>query len=80
MKFTTIDGIACMSFTAPHFSPYVAYVDTQNLVAGQMLDATPKTGDPIHPKWFLQQVWLVFLSSCLHPGIRSVRLKSLKQE
>ena len=53
VKFTTIDGIACMSFTAPHFSPYVAYVDTQNLVAGQMLDATPKTGDPIHPKWFL---------------------------
>lgn len=53
VKFTTIDGIACMSFVAPHFSPYVAYVDTQNLVAGQMLDATPKTGDPIHPKWFL---------------------------
>ena len=53
VRFTTIDGIACMSFVPPHFSPYVIYVDTNNLVAGQMLDATPKTGDPIHPKWFL---------------------------
>lgn len=53
VRFTTIDGIACMSFVPPHFSPYVIYVDTNNLVAGQMLDSTPKTGDPIHPKWFL---------------------------
>ncbi len=51
-KFTTIDGIACISFTPPHFSPYVIYVDTSNLTAGT-LDSTPKTGDPIHPKWFL---------------------------
>jgi hypothetical protein len=51
-KFTTIDGIACMSFVPPHFSPYVIYVDTNNLIAGQMYDTTPKTGDPIHPKWF----------------------------
>lgn len=53
VRFTTVDGISCMSFVPPHFSPYVIYVDTNNLVAGQMLDATPKTGDPIHPKWFL---------------------------
>ncbi len=53
VRFTTIDGIACMSFVPPHFSPYVIYVDTNNLTAGQLLDATPKTGDPIHPKWFL---------------------------
>ncbi|MDE6917169.1 MAG: hypothetical protein K2P39_10285, partial [Lachnospiraceae bacterium] len=51
-RFTTIDGIACISFVPPHFSPYVIYVDTNNLIAGQMLDATPATGDPIHPKWF----------------------------
>ncbi len=51
-RFTTIDGIACISFVPPHFSPYVIYVDTSNLVAGKMLDATPATGDPIHPKWF----------------------------
>ena len=51
-RFTTIDGIACVSFVPPHFSPYVIYVDTNNLIAGQMLDATPATGDPIHPKWF----------------------------
>ena len=51
-RFTTIDGIACISFVPPHFSPYVIYVDTNNLIAGQTLDATPSTGDPIHPKWF----------------------------
>ncbi len=51
-RFTTIDGIACISFVPPHFSPYVIYVDTNNLVAGQTLDSTPSTGDPIHPKWF----------------------------
>lgn len=51
-RFTTIDGIACISFVPPHFSPYVIYVDTSNLTAGQTLDSTPKTGDPIHPKWF----------------------------
>ncbi len=51
-RFTTIDGIACVSFVPPHFSPYVIYVDTNNLIAGNMLDSTPATGDPIHPKWF----------------------------
>lgn len=51
-RFTTIDGIACISFVPPHFSPYVIYVDTHNLIAGQTLDSTPSTGDPIHPKWF----------------------------
>jgi hypothetical protein len=51
-KFTTIDGIACISFVPPHFSPYVIYVDKSNLIAGQMYDSTPATGDPIHPKWF----------------------------
>jgi len=51
-RFTTIDGIACVSFVPQHFSPYVIYVDTNNLIAGQMYDTTPATGDPIHPKWF----------------------------
>lgn len=41
-----------MTFTAEHFSPYVIYVDTGNLTAG-VADNTPKTGDGIHPKWFL---------------------------
>lgn len=52
-RFTTIDGVACISFTATHFSPYAIYVDTNNLIASQMMDATPQTGDFIHPKWFL---------------------------
>ena len=40
-------------FIPPHFSPYVIYVDTNNLIAGLSYDQTPQTGDPIHPKWFL---------------------------
>jgi hypothetical protein len=52
-KFTTISGVPCITFTAEHFSPYVIYVDTNNLTAGTISDATPKTGDGIHPKWFL---------------------------
>ncbi|MBD5530965.1 MAG: leucine-rich repeat protein [Lachnospiraceae bacterium] len=51
-RFTTINGIPCISFTATHFSPYTVYVDTSNLSAG-VSDSTPKTGDMIHPKWFL---------------------------
>lgn len=51
-KFTTVDGIPCVSFTATHFSPYTIYVDTNNLQVGYM-DSSPKTGDPIHPKWFI---------------------------
>ena len=67
-KFTTINGVSCISFTAEHFSPYVIYVDTNNVVtggsgsgsgsgsgggSGYVPDDTPKTGDGIHPKWFL---------------------------
>ena len=52
-KFVTIDGVPCISFTATHFSPYTVYVDTANLTVTNTLDATPKTGDGIHPKWFL---------------------------
>lgn len=51
-RFTVIDGVPCMNFTVTHLSPYVIYVDTANLQAGT-LDSTPKTADPIHPKWFL---------------------------
>lgn len=51
-RFTTIDGVPCIQFTATHFSPYTIYVDKGNLTEG-LMDATPKTGDPIHPKWFL---------------------------
>nr|MCR5526352.1 hypothetical protein [Lachnospiraceae bacterium] len=52
-RFTTIDGKACATFTATHFSTYGFYVDTNNLSANGSLDSTPKTGDPISPKWFL---------------------------
>ena len=52
-RFNTVNGTPTVTFTATHFSPYVIYADTNNLNAAQMLDASPKTGDPIHPKWFL---------------------------
>jgi hypothetical protein len=52
-RFSTISGVACVTFRATHFSPYVIYVDTSNLTAGTISDNTPKTGDGMHPKWFL---------------------------
>ena len=52
VKFTTIDGVPCMQFTATHFSPYTIYVNTDTMTLG-VTDTTPKTGDGIHPKWFL---------------------------
>lgn len=52
-RFTTIDGVPCMTFTATHFSPYAIYVDTNNLTASGIIDTTPKTADPLEPKWFL---------------------------
>lgn len=52
-RFSSIDGTPCITFTANHFSPYGLYVDVSNLTSGEMLDNSPKTGDPIHPKWFL---------------------------
>lgn len=51
VKFNEIDGVPCISFTATHFSPYTIYVETDNLTSAT--DVSPKTGDPIHPKWFL---------------------------
>lgn len=51
-KFTTIDGVSCVTFTAEHFSPYVIYVDMSRLSDTQVIDNSPKTGD-IHPKWFV---------------------------
>jgi LPXTG-motif cell wall-anchored protein len=53
VKFLTIDSVPCIQFTATHFSPYTIYVDTGNLEAGGVVDSNPKTGDGIHPKWFL---------------------------
>nr|MCR5655581.1 leucine-rich repeat protein [Lachnospiraceae bacterium] len=52
-KFTTINGVPCMSFVCTHFSPYTVYVDLNNLSSSAINDVTPTTGDPIHPKWFL---------------------------
>lgn len=52
-RFSSIDGVPCVTFTAKHFSPYGLYVDVTDLSASDNLDKNPKTGDPISPKWFL---------------------------
>ena len=52
-RFTVINGVPCMTFTCTHFSPYMVWVDTANLTEAGISDATPKTADGIHPKWFL---------------------------
>ncbi|MBO6015127.1 MAG: leucine-rich repeat protein, partial [Lachnospiraceae bacterium] len=72
-KFTTIDGVPCVSFVATHFSPYSVYVDTSNLTVGTVQDVTPTTGDPIHPKWFLV-IGLALLSILLF-GARGSKKK-----
>ncbi len=48
-----INGVPCMTYTVTHLSPYMVYVDTNNLTEAGISDATPKTADGIHPKWFL---------------------------
>ena len=63
-RLLTIDNVPCISFEATHFSPYAIYVETNNLTQAQISDATPKTGDPIHPKWFLA-IGLAILSILL---------------
>ena len=52
-RFTGINGVPCMTYTCTHFSPYMVWVDTANLTEAGIMDATPKTADGIHPKWFL---------------------------
>ena len=52
-RFTVINGVPCMTFTTTQLCSYVIYVDTNNLTEAGISDATPKTADGIHPKWFL---------------------------
>ena len=52
-RFTTINGVSCVTFTAEHFSPYVIYVDLGKVTSNPSVDNTPQTGEGIHPKWFL---------------------------
>ena len=52
-RFTVINGVPCMTYTCTHFSPYMVWVDTNNLTEAGISDMTPKTADGIHPKWFL---------------------------
>ena len=76
-RFTTINGVSCITFTAEHFSPYVIYVDVANLSNGTVTDATPTTGDGIHPKWFLSigLACLSFVMFMMKDGGRAPRKK-----
>ncbi len=65
-RLVSINNVACISFDATHFSPYAIYVETDHLTSGTM-DATPTTGDPIHPKWFLS-IGLALLSVLMFFG------------
>lgn len=77
-KFTSIDGVPCVSFVATHFSPYGVYVDTAHLTAGTTIDSTPTTGDGIHPKWFLAigLLALSILSFCMMDTKKKVIIKA----
>ena len=76
-RFTTIDGVPCISFVATHFSPYTVYVDLNNLSASlNGTDVTPTTGDPIHPKWFLSIG--LFLMSVLLFFLKGSKKKVIK--
>nr|MBQ8251769.1 leucine-rich repeat protein [Lachnospiraceae bacterium] len=65
-RLTSIDNVACITFDTTHFSPYAIYVETDNLTSG-VVDVTPTTGDPIHPKWFLS-IGLALLSVIMFFG------------
>ncbi len=55
-QLTEIDGQPCLQFYVRHFSHYGIYTflnDSGEQVAHGRLDASPDTGDRIHPKWFL---------------------------
>jgi LPXTG-motif cell wall-anchored protein len=51
-RVTVVEGVPVVTFTATHFSPYTIYVDLDHLLSDNA-DNTPKTGDAIHPKWYL---------------------------
>jgi ribosomal protein L18 len=79
--FKTISGVPCISFTATHFSPYVIYADTANLNASVIIDSTPKTGDGVHPKWFLSMGLMctsvvLFLKKDKKPGELKKKVKA----
>ncbi|MBP8968531.1 MAG: leucine-rich repeat protein [Lachnospiraceae bacterium] len=86
-RFTTINGVPCVTFTCTHFSPYVIYVNTVEMTSGSdgsgngtgILDNTPKTADFIHPKWFIS-IALFAISIVLFLMKDKKNLKPLKAD
>lgn len=55
-QLTEINGQPCLQFYARHFSHYGIYTflnEQGAQVSHGKLDASPDTGDGVHPKWFL---------------------------
>ncbi|MBP5564507.1 MAG: hypothetical protein J6X45_02155, partial [Lachnospiraceae bacterium] len=77
-KFTTINGVPCINFVAPHFSPYTIYVDTSNLSSSGTYTysstSTPKTGDGLAVKWYISiglfAMSVLFFALCIPTGIK----------
>ena len=73
-KFTTINGVPCINFIAPHFSPYTIYVDTTNLTSSVSYTptSTPKTGDGLSVKWYISialfAASIIFFALCIPSG------------
>ena len=73
-KFTTINGVPCINFVAPHFSPYTIYVDTTNLTSSVSYTptSTPKTGDGLSVKWYISialfAASIIFFALCIPSG------------
>ena len=73
-KFTTINNVPCINFTATHFSPYTIYVDTTNLSSSVTYTSTstPKTGDGLSLKWYISiglfAASIIFFALCIPTG------------
>ncbi|MCQ2544634.1 MAG: hypothetical protein MJ126_10765, partial [Lachnospiraceae bacterium] len=79
-KFTTINGVPCINFVAPHFSPYTIYVDTKNLSSSVSYSptSTPKTGDGIQIKWFISLGLLAMAGLLFALSIPTGKKKKIK--
>ena len=80
-KFTTINNVPCINFTATHFSPYTIYVDTNNLSSSVTYTSTstPKTGDGLSVKWYISiglfAASIIFFALCIPTGKKKKAVK-----
>ncbi|MBO4310956.1 MAG: leucine-rich repeat protein [Lachnospiraceae bacterium] len=81
-KFTTINGVPCINFTATHFSPYTIYVDTSNLSSSVSYTptSTPKTGDGLSIKWIISiglfAASILFFALSIPSGMKKKKVRA----